>query len=141
MNISYEDAKKGAWKGFWILLAVTIVEVLIALFGNGHLIEGFRLNGILRFFVMILIMIALSAYKAKFIVMEFMHLGHEVKSMAMTVILPTLLLVWAIIAFLWEGNYWERRRNDGKEVEKEQSTNKTQGFVPAKDLSNEAKVF
>jgi len=48
-------------------------------------------------------MIALSLYKAYKIVYEFMHLGHEVPGMLKSVLLPALLLVWAIIAFFWEG--------------------------------------
>jgi len=56
------------------------------------------------------IMIAMSLYKAYFIVNEFMHMKYEVKGLAMSVLLPTLLLVWAIIAFLQEGNSWGQRR-------------------------------
>ena len=35
-----------------------------------------------------------------------MHMGHEVKGLRMTVLMPMLLLVWAIIAFFYEGSAW-----------------------------------
>jgi len=69
---------------------------------------------------MAIAMIALSFYKAYKIVYEFMHLGHEVPGMLKSVLLPALLLIWAIIAFFWEGNDWNKRRtlieNKNKEV-------------------------
>ncbi len=105
-GVSYEEGKKQAYRGFVLLGIVTIVEVIIALFGNGHIIEGFTLPK----YIMYPIMIALSLYKAYFIVNEFMHMRYEAKGLAMTVVLPTLLLVWAVIAFLHEGNAWNEKR-------------------------------
>jgi cytochrome c oxidase subunit IV len=105
-GLSYEEGKKQAYRGFVLLGIITIVEVIVALIGNGHVIEGFSLPK----YVMYPIMIAMSLYKAYFIVNEFMHMKYEVKGLAMSVLLPTLLLVWAIIAFLQEGNSWGQRR-------------------------------
>lgn len=105
-GLSYEEGKKQAYRGFVLLGIITIVEVIVALIGNGHVIEGFSLPK----YVMYPIMIAMSLYKAYFIVNEFMHMKYEVKGLAMSVLLPTLLLVWAIIAFLQEGNSWGERR-------------------------------
>lgn len=117
MGLSYEEGKKVVFKGMWLLGAVTIVEVLIALLGNGHLIDGFTLPKIIIYPVMI----GLSAYKAYFIIYEFMHLRYEVKGLTLSILLPTLLLVWGIIAFLQEGDSWGERRQlidqkDAKEV-------------------------
>jgi len=100
-------------KGFILLLIVTLAEVGIALIGNGHLIHGFHLSK----WIMVPVMCLLSFYKAYYIVSEFMHLGHETRGMAMSVVLPVLLLVWGIIAFLWEGDAWRnnRKRVDDKE--------------------------
>ena len=39
-----------------------------------------------------------------------MHLKYEVKTLARAVLLPTTLLIWAIIAFLQEGNAWKNFR-------------------------------
>jgi len=96
-----EDIKVGR-NGFILLLIVTFAEVGIALIGNGHLIEGLTLPKM----IMIPVMIALSLYKAYYITAIFMHLGSEVKPMIATIILPMVLFVWMIIAFLWEGNSW-----------------------------------
>ena len=113
-EISYEEGKKQAYRGFVLLGIITIVEVIVALIGNGHVIEGFSLPK----YIMYPIMIAMSLYKAYFIVNEFMHMKYEVKGLAMSVLLPTLLLVWAIIAFLQEGNSWGERRELIKEKDR-----------------------
>lgn len=108
MGHTYEESKKIVFKGMMLLGAITIVEVLIALIGNGHLIHGFHLAK----WIMYPLMIGLSLYKAYFIVYEFMHMRYEVKSLAMTVLFPTLLLVWALIAFFQEASFWKHRRTD-----------------------------
>jgi len=106
MGLSYEESKKVVVKGMWLLGAVTVIEVLIALLGNGHLINGFTLPKL----IMYPAMIGLSLYKAYFIIYEFMHMRYEVKGLTLSVLLPTLLLVWGIIAFMQEGNSWGNRR-------------------------------
>ncbi len=106
MAHSYEEGKAVAMRGLYLLGVVTIVEVLIALLGNGHLVHGFELPK----FVMYPVMIGLSLYKAYFIVYFFMHLAYEVSDLRLSVLLPTMLLIWALIAFLMEGNYWGERR-------------------------------
>ncbi len=106
MGLSYEESKKLVVKGLILLGIITLVEVAIALLGNGHIIEGM----IWPKWVMYPLMIGFSLYKAYFIVYEFMHMKYEVKGLAMSVILPTLLLVWAIIAFFHEGNSYKERR-------------------------------
>jgi len=116
-----------AVRGFIILLIVTFIEVGIALVGNGHIIEGFTLPKIV---LMVPIMIMFSLYKAYYIVSIFMHLGHETKGMAASIVLPMLIFVWAIIAFLWEGSSWNNNRNyvktKNKEgIEKVEKSNKT----------------
>jgi cytochrome c oxidase subunit IV len=108
-NMSYEQSKSYALKLIIFLGIITIVEVLIALVGKGY-IGGMHWPA----WLMGLLMIGLSFYKAYNIVKEYMHLGHEVKAMAMTIVLPMTLLIWAIIAFLWEGAYWDGRRDDVK---------------------------
>lgn len=55
-------------------------------------------------------MIIMSFVKAYFIVYEFMHMKYEVPGLMKSVLLPTLLLIWAIIAFFYEGNDWQKRR-------------------------------
>ncbi len=94
-------------KGLILLGVITIVEVLVALLGNGHLIHGFTMPK----WLMYPAMIGMSLYKAYFIVYEFMHMRYEVKGLVYSVLLPTLLLVWAVIAFFNEGNNWKHNRD------------------------------
>jgi len=121
-HLDYAEAKKVVFKGLLILGVVTVAEVFVALFGNGHIIHGFYLHKIVFYPVMI----ALSLYKAYFIVYEFMHMRYEVKGLAMSVLLPMVLLVWAIIAFFQEGKSWGSRREliekkDQEQVEPDRS--------------------
>jgi len=107
MGHSYEKSKKIATKIIIVLGIITIVEVLLALLGKGYLIEGVHFPLI----VVGGIMIILSLVKAYLIVYEFMHMKYEVPGLVKTVLLPTLLLVWAVIAFFMEGKYWNNSRN------------------------------
>lgn len=134
-GLSYEEGKKQAYRGFVLLGIITILEVVVALFGNGHIIEGFTLPKI----IMYPIMIGLSLYKAYFIVNEFMHMKYEVRGLVMSVILPTFLLVWAIIAFMSEGNYWGFKRERLKKKNAiEAPANTTTGQLMKKEnMSNE----
>ncbi len=133
MGHDYQQSKKIALKTILILAVITVVEVLIALTGKGYIIEGMEWNP----YVMGLIMISLSLYKAYLIVGEFMHLGHEVRAMGMSVILPMLLLVWAIIAFMQEGGAWKDRREyvkDKNEAEVEGSIRSQEGMLLDSDV-------
>ena len=47
-----------------------------------------------------------------------MHMKYEVPGLVKTVLLPTMLLVWAVIAFLAEGNYWNNLRGNVKNIVK-----------------------
>lgn len=105
-HLSYEEGKKVVFKGLILLGIVTLIEVFIALLGKGYIIEGFHLPVWLMYFSMI----SLSLYKAYFIVYEFMHMRYEVPGLVRSVLLPTLLLVWMIIAFFYEGNTWRKWR-------------------------------
>ncbi|RAJ01711.1 cytochrome c oxidase subunit IV [Chitinophaga skermanii] len=95
---------KHIWKTFWILLGITVVEVALAFL---HLETGFPARWVLNG-----IFIILTLFKAFFIVAEFMHLGHEVKNLILTILLPLLLFIWFIIAFLYDGESWKNMRKD-----------------------------
>lgn len=132
-HMSYEDQKKLVVKGLKILGAVTIVEVLIALLAKGHLIPGVHFHGPLMYIYMFF-MVAFSLYKAYFIVYNFMHMAHEVQGLRWSVLLPTLLLVWAIIAFFQEGNSWGKRREKIEKMNKEEVEKKpANGFFDHDD--------
>ena len=106
MGHSYEKSKKVAYKVITILAVITIFEVLFALLGKGYIVEGFHINGA----IMALAMIVMSLIKAYLIVYEFMHMKYEMPGLVKTVLLPTGLLIWAVIAFFYEGNDWKNRR-------------------------------
>ncbi len=84
------------WKVFWILLAVTVVEVVIGMFFSHHLPKA-----LVAFFFL-----ALTLFKAGYIVAVFMHLGDELRNFLITVLIPLTLFIWFIIAFLADGGFW-----------------------------------
>jgi len=98
---------KAIWKTFRILLYITLFELILAIgyyemeFSNRELVKHI-LNGVF---------IILTLAKAFFIVAEFMHLGHEIKNLIMTIVVPLLLFVWFIAAFLWDGGSYKNLRN------------------------------
>lgn len=110
-HLSYDESKKRVRYGLILLAVVTGIEVLISLFGKGYMISSVHGNIIVLATCGLLIAV-LSLYKAYFIVYEFMHMKYEVKGLAMSVVLPMLLLVWAVIAFFQEGNAWKSRREE-----------------------------
>ncbi|WP_116124708.1 cytochrome C oxidase subunit IV family protein [Lewinella sp. IMCC34183] len=105
-HLSYEESKSAVWKGLGLLAAVTVAEVLLSLLKAAEFAESIRP----LIYVASLAIIGLSVYKAYFIIYEFMHMGYEVKGLAMTVLLPTMLLIWALIAFFNEGDAWREKR-------------------------------
>ena len=78
------------WRVAGILLAVTIVEFIIA-FTLPH--------GPAKTFLFVI----LTIVKAGYIVGEFMHLRHEVKVLFWAVLIPMIFVVWMLVAFVYEG--------------------------------------
>jgi len=126
--MSYEDQKKLVLKGLKILGFITIIEVLVALTAKGHLVPGLVFTGAMHYIYM-LAMVCFSLYKAYFIVYFFMHLSSEVQGLRWSVLLPTMLLVWAIIAFFNEGSAWRHRRDQIKQKDKEQVSTPASGSL------------
>lgn len=127
---TYEESKKAVVKGLLLLGFVTLVEVFISLFGKGHIIPGINDIAWIGYVVGIIIAV-LSIYKAYFIIYEFMHMAYEVKGLAITVLLPTSLLIWALFAFFQEGSAWKARRQLVKEKNKMtiEPSKEKQGFM------------
>jgi len=95
------------WKTFWVLTALTIVELALGYFlyiKHGHLSAGLVLGtkGLIGI---------LTLAKAYYIVSIFMHLGDEIRNFIMTIIVPLCLFIWFIAAFLWDGDSWRNLRN------------------------------
>ncbi|MCO6475545.1 MAG: cytochrome C oxidase subunit IV family protein [Phaeodactylibacter sp.] len=118
-GLSYEEAKKVVYKGLVILAVVTLVEVFFSLLAKGHIIHDLKYIDWLHYLIGFLL-ISLSLYKAYYIIYEFMHMRYEVRGLALSVLLPTVLLIWAVIAFFQEGNSWKSRRQQIREKNTEE---------------------
>ena len=94
---------KPIWRTFWILLGITMVELILATI---HLKTEFPPKYVVNGIYLIL-----TCAKAFYIIAEFMHLRHELKNLIMTIGITALLFVWFIIAFLWDGNSYRDLRN------------------------------
>lgn len=111
----HSDNTKAIWRTFWILSALTIIELSIGLLiYNIHKGEHPNTTLVLAFKGMVCI---LTLAKAYYIVSVFMHLGDEVRNMIMTIIVPLGLFVWFIAAFLLDGNSWKNLRNKYNRIE------------------------
>ncbi|MBK7290088.1 MAG: cytochrome C oxidase subunit IV family protein [Chitinophagaceae bacterium] len=64
----------------------------------------------------------LTLAKAYYIVSVFMHLGDEIRNLIMTIVVPLVLFVWFIIAFLADGNSYKKLRNNYDKHFKETTT-------------------
>lgn len=130
-HLTYEESIKKVYQGLRLLAIVTLSEVFISLLAKGHIIPGLEKYSFLLYTAG-LAMIVLSIYKAYFIIYEFMHMKYEVKGMARSVLLPTVLLVWAIIAFFQEGTAWKARRAQVQEKNQESVNSATaeEGVYP-----------
>ncbi len=106
-HAEHTGGTKRIWKIFWVLSALTIIELILGYFlyaTHGELGYGAVLT------TKIVIGI-LTLAKAYYIVSVFMHLGDEVRNLIMTIVVPLVLFVWFIIAFLADGNSWKILRN------------------------------
>lgn len=101
-----EDSKKRIWKTTIILSVITVIEL-----GIGYLLYFTEFSHLVDLMFKGSVVI-LSFAKAFYIVSIFMHLGDEIRNMIMTIVVPLLLFVWFIIAFLWDGDSWKNLRNE-----------------------------
>lgn len=109
------------WRTFWILLAITVFELIVAIIyyetaESGHpFMPKHVLNGLF---------VIMTLAKAFFIIAEFMHLRHEIRNMIMTVAVPALLFVWFVLAFVLDGNSYLHMREKFDRYKVEQSKTK-----------------
>lgn len=92
-----------------ILSVITLIELALG-FGIYFMHKGGHPSESLVLFIKGVIVI-LSLLKAFYIVGVFMHLGDEIRNFIMTIIVPLLLFIWFIAAFLIDGNAWRNLRN------------------------------
>lgn len=92
-----------------ILSVITIIELLIGLaIYNIHKGPDPSTFLVLAFKGLVCI---LTLAKAYYIVSVFMHLGDEIRNMIMTIVVPLMLFIWFIIAFIVDGNSYKNLRN------------------------------
>jgi heme/copper-type cytochrome/quinol oxidase subunit 4 len=109
-----KKARKKLWVVFWILLVVTIVEVIIGLYAAANNVPTIYLK---------VIFIGLTIVKAFYIVYKFMHLGHEERWTKWMIIAPFtgFILYFIFMLTIGEGNYSKSRRFDAPVAETEES--------------------
>ena len=92
---------KRIWNVFWILSAITIVEVILGIIKPGPLMGAPLGTSWLN-----IIFILLTLVKAYYIVSVFMHLGGEKKGFQYAIYLPALILIpYLTFILLVEGGY------------------------------------
>ena len=101
-----DDNVKRIWKTFWVLLTITVIEL-----GLGLTLYALNLPDDLRRMLIKGTIIILSLAKAYFIVSVFMHLGDEIRNLIMTIVVPLMLFIWFITAFILDGNSYKHLRN------------------------------
>lgn len=89
--------KKKIWSVFFLLLFITVIEFIIALWAipGGHMSQG----------VGNYVYIALTLLKAYYIVAYFMHLKFEKLGLQITLTISFIFIIYFIVLMLIEGNY------------------------------------
>lgn len=103
------EFKKRVRKTTILLSVITVIELIIGL-AIYTIHKGADPNTMLVLFFKGMVCI-LTLAKAYYIVSVFMHLGDEIRNMIMTIVVPLMLFVWFIAAFLWDGNSYRTLRN------------------------------
>ena len=80
------------WIVFWILFVLTTVEVLLGIFKPAFMLD----NAVIGVSLLNHTFIILTIIKAYYIVGTFMHLGHEKKSLQISIVAP----MWVLIPYL-----------------------------------------
>ena len=101
----YSFGRKEVLKTIIVLSVVTVFEVGVAISYDTLSKDGGKWKWMIN-----LIMAICSVIKVIYIMGTFMHLKHEKKGFILSVLLPFLFLIWAIIAFTYEGASWEYMR-------------------------------
>ncbi len=99
------DVRRSIIRTALILTGLTAFEFVIA-FTKMYYPGWFGISETASQTIVVVTFIILTLFKAFYIVAEFMHLRHEVKRLAFTILIPFLFIVWLIIGLTVEGDYW-----------------------------------
>lgn len=129
------DFRKRVKKTTILLSVITVIELAIGLaIYNIH--KGPDPSDLLVLMFKGVVCI-LTLAKAYYIVSVFMHLGDEIRNMIMTIVVPLMLFIWFIIAFLMDGQSFKDLRNEFDPHFKE--TTMPKGHHPEKKAPEEPK--
>lgn len=121
-HADHHEGNKNEVRNVTIILSVlTIVELILGY----AMYKWIQEEGFLRSFIKGVIIILMLA-KAFYIVSYFMHLGHEIKNLIMTIVVPLGLFIWFIIAFLYDGNSFKNNRITYDRYKQEKATQKVE---------------
>lgn len=99
-----KKVRRTLWNVFWYMLAITIFELVIGSMAPSHGWSGTLWLKVL--------FIGLTIVKAGFIVMAFMHLGHEKSFMKYSILVPyCIFMIYLVFIVLDEGLYSARSEN------------------------------
>ncbi|MGN6293962.1 MAG: cytochrome C oxidase subunit IV family protein [Chitinophagaceae bacterium] len=108
-HVSDTEFSKRVKRTTILLSVITVIELAIGLIiytihkgpdPNAYLVLAFK--GVVCI---------LTLAKAYYIVSVFMHLGDEIRNMIMTIVVPLMLFIWFILAFIIDGNSYKNLRN------------------------------
>lgn len=105
-DTEYSHGKGEVLKTIIILSIVTVVEVGVAITYDHFNPTGGSFKWAINLF-----MAVMSVVKVVYIMGTFMHLKNETRGFFLTCILPFAFLIWAIIAFAYEGGSWQHMRS------------------------------
>lgn len=103
----HDGGTRRIWRVFWILLVITVFEV----------IWGMKISHHMPRWANALFFLSLTLAKASYIVADFMHLRTEIRNLIRTIIIPLLLFIWFIIAFCVDGESWANLRTRYKNTD------------------------
>ena len=92
--------RKKIWNVFFVLLGITSIEFLIALYLVPHHIWG------ITYGVANPVYIVLTLFKAFYIVAYFMHLKFEKMGLILAIIVPILFIIGLILVLTNESHHW-----------------------------------
>src|SRR4030095_5347666 len=121
--------KKRVIRTTLILSVITVIEL-----GLGLSLYALHLPDDMRRMMIKILIISLSLAKAFYIVSIFMHLGDEIRNMIMTIVVPLMLFIWFIAAFILDGQSYKNLRNKYDLHFKESTTPKDHGQKETKEV-------
>ncbi len=103
--------RKKLWRVFWIMLGITLLELMVGFKAESWgLLDNHRAStfGLKVFFIFF------TVAKAAFIVLSFMHLGDEKKSLKWVILGPYICFIvyLACMGSIGEGGYSQSHRAD-----------------------------